>query len=69
MLKNGKQIKRQRKFSKDFKLKIVKNYESGSYSIQEISKFYDITRANHFLFKIVIQFVVERKNHIKIKFK
>lgn len=43
MLKSGKRIKRHRKFSEDFKLKIVKQYESGKYSVYEMEKIYNIT--------------------------
>ena len=43
MLKNGKRINRRRKFSEDFKLKIVKGYESGEFSVVEMTKIYDIS--------------------------
>src|SRR5690554_2061179 len=43
MLKNGKRIKRRRRFSEDFKLKIVKEYESGEFSVVEMTKIYDIS--------------------------
>lgn len=43
MLKTGKRIQRRRKFSEDFKLKIVKEYESGKYSVYEMEKIYDIS--------------------------
>jgi len=43
MLKTGKRIGRKRKFSEDFKLKIVKEYESGDLSVVEMTKIYDIS--------------------------
>ena len=43
MLKTGKRIRRKRKFSEDFKLKIVKQYESGEFSVVEMAKIYDIS--------------------------
>ena len=43
MLKTGKRIRRKRKFSEDFKLKIVKGYESGEFSVVEMTKIYDIS--------------------------
>ena len=43
MLKTGKRVRRKRKFSDDFKLKIVKEYESGEFSVIEMTKFYDIS--------------------------
>ena len=42
MLKTGRRIRRQRKFSEDFKLKVVKEYETGKLSIGEMTKIYDI---------------------------
>ncbi len=43
MLKTGKKVKHQRRFSADFKLKIVKEYESGRHSVLELEKIYDIS--------------------------
>ena len=43
MLKTGKRIRRRRNFSEDFKLKIVKEYESGKFSVVEMTKIYDIS--------------------------
>ena len=42
MNKTGKRIKRLRRFSEDFKLKLVKEYEQGIFSVPEMEKFYDI---------------------------
>ena len=42
MLKNGRRVKRFRRFSEDFKLKLVKSYESGEFSVGEMAKIYDI---------------------------
>lgn len=43
MLKSGKRIKRRRRFSEEFKLKIVKEYESGEFSVGEMTEIYDIS--------------------------
>lgn len=43
MLKSGKKVKRIRRFSEDFKLKIVGLYEKGEYSVPELEKIYDIS--------------------------
>ena len=43
MLKTGKRIRRKRKFSEDFKLKLVKEYETGEFSVVEMAKIYDIS--------------------------
>lgn len=45
MNKTGKRIKRLRRFSEDFKLKLVKEYEQGIFSVPELEKFYDINNA------------------------
>src|SRR5690554_3337086 len=46
MLKNGKKVRRLRRFSEDFKLKIVSYYEKGEHSVPELEKIYDISNAN-----------------------
>ena len=46
MLKTGKRIRRKRKFSEEFKLKVVKDYESGQYTVYEMEKIYDIPNAS-----------------------
>jgi transposase-like protein len=43
MLKSGKKVKRIRRFSEDFKLKIVGLYEKGEHSVPELEKIYDIS--------------------------
>ncbi len=42
MLKDGRRIHRRRVFSEDFKLKIVREYESGQHSVYEMKTIYDI---------------------------
>lgn len=46
MLKDGRRIRRRRVFSEDFKLKIVREYESGEYSVSELGIIYDIASQN-----------------------
>ena len=46
MLKDGRRIRRRRVFSEDFKLKIVREYESGQYSVSELGIIYDIASQN-----------------------
>jgi transposase len=43
MLKSGKKVNRIRRFSEDFKLKLVDQYEKGEYSVLEMEKIYDIS--------------------------
>jgi|SRR5690554_797186 len=42
MLKTGKRIKRKRLYSETFKLQIVKEYESGNYTVRELMRLYDL---------------------------
>jgi transposase-like protein len=46
MNKTGKRINRNRKFSEDFKLKIVDEYERGFRSVPELEKFYEISNTS-----------------------
>jgi len=43
MLKTGKSVKHYRRFSEDFKLKIVKEYESGQSSALDLEKIHSLT--------------------------
>ena len=76
MLKNGKRITKQRRFSEDFKLKIVKEYESGKSSVLELEKIYDIS--NSMIYNWIYKYsnynkksiqVVEMKNSQAFKIK
>ncbi|MEN9304590.1 MAG: hypothetical protein RL264_3019 [Bacteroidota bacterium] len=42
MIKNGKQVRHLRRFSEDFKRKIVTEHESGQNTIVELEKIYDM---------------------------
>jgi len=64
MLKNGKRIKIKRYFSEDFKLKIVKEYESGLHSVLEISKIYDI--AVQIIYDWIYKYSRYNKKSIKV---
>lgn len=43
MLKSGKRVQRKRVYSEDFKLQVVKEYESGKYSVHELEKLYGMS--------------------------
>ena len=43
MLKTGKHVRHKRKFAEDFKLKIVREYETGQHSVPDMEKIYDIS--------------------------
>ena len=43
MLKTGKRLKHRRLFSEEFKLKLVKGYESGHHTVLEMARDYDLS--------------------------
>ncbi|HOG20502.1 MAG TPA: transposase [Salinivirgaceae bacterium] len=44
MIKTGKRLRHHRRFSEDFKLKVVHEYERGQFSVVDLGKIYDISR-------------------------
>lgn len=64
MMKNGKRIKRYRRYSEDFKLKIVREYESGKYSVYEMEKIYDIT--NKSIYSWIYKYSEYNKKSIQV---
>ena len=44
MIKTGKRLRAKRKFSEDFKLHVVEEYEKGRMSVLELSKCYSIAQ-------------------------
>jgi transposase len=64
MLKTGKQVRHLRRFSEDFKLKIVKEYESGQYSVLDLEKIYDIS--NPTIYKWIYKFSKYNKQSIQV---
>lgn len=64
MLKSGKRIKRQRKYSEDFKLKVVREYESGKYSVYEMEKIYDIS--NQTIYNWIYKYSKYNKKSIQV---
>ncbi|WP_188459470.1 helix-turn-helix domain-containing protein, partial [Psychroflexus planctonicus] len=43
MIKSGKRLGARKIYSENFKLRIVKLYESGKHSVYELEKIYDIS--------------------------
>ncbi len=41
-MKNGKEIRSRRTFSEDFKKFLVSEYESGKFSVLELSRLHDV---------------------------
>ncbi len=64
MLKTGKQVRHLRRFSEDFKLKIVKDYESGQHSVLDLEKIYDIS--NPTIYKWIYKFSKYNKKSIQV---
>ena len=64
MVKTGKQVRTKRRFSEDFKLKIVKEYESGTHSVVEIKELYDIPLQN--VYNWIYKYSKYNKRSIKV---
>jgi len=64
MLKNGKRLNTRRIYSEDFKLKIVKFYESGKHTVRELEKIYDIS--NPTIYKWIYKYSNYNKKSIKV---
>ena len=41
-VKTGKRVKTRRIYTEDFKLQVVKEYESGNYTVKELIRLYDL---------------------------
>jgi transposase-like protein len=64
MIKNGKQVRHLRRFSEDFKLKIVKEYESGKHSVLELAKIYDIS--NPLIYRWIYKYSTYNSKSIQV---
>jgi len=64
MLKNGKRINSRRRYSEDFKLKLVEFYESGKHSVCELEKIYDIPNAS--IYNWIYKYSTYNKKSIKV---
>jgi transposase-like protein len=64
MLKNGKRLNTRRIYSEDFKLKIVKFYESGKHTVRELENIYDIS--NPTIYKWIYKYSTYNKKSIKV---
>ena len=54
MRANLMSIKKQRRYSEDFKRRIVKNFESGRYSVMELERLHGVT--NNSIYKWVYKY-------------
>lgn len=64
MLKTGKRVKRKRVYSEDFKLQIVKEYESGNYTVKELVRLYDLVEQT--IYKWIYRYSTYNKKSIQI---
>ena len=64
MLKSGKRLKVRRRFSEDFKLKLVKDYESSKCSVADLSKIYDIRKT--VLYRWIYKYSTYNKKSITV---
>lgn len=64
MIKNGKRLNSRRIYSEDFKLKVVKFYESGKHTVYELEKIYDIS--NPTIYKWIYKYSTYNKKSIKV---
>lgn len=64
MIKSGKRLKSRKIYSEDFKLKIVKFYETGEHSVCELEKIYDIS--NPTIYKWIYKYSKYNKKSVKV---
>jgi transposase-like protein len=64
MIKNGKRVKSKRVYSEDFKLKIVKFYETGEYSVPEMEKIYNISNVS--IYNWIYKYSTYNKKSVKV---
>lgn len=64
MLKNGKKVRRFRRFSEDFKLKIVEQYEQGQSTVPELEKVYDIS--NVLIYRWIYKYSKYNKKNVQV---
>lgn len=64
MIKSGKRVKSRKIYSEDFKLKIVKFYETGEHSVCELEKIYDIS--NPTIYKWIYKYSKYNKKSVKV---
>lgn len=64
MIKSGKRLKPRKIYSEDFKLKIVKFYESGKHTVSELEKIYDIS--NPTIYKWIYKYSKYNKKSVKV---
>ncbi|MGO2359178.1 transposase [Mesonia sp.] len=64
MIKSGKRLGPRKIYSEDFKLRMVKLYESGKHSVYELEKIYDISNAS--IYKWIHKYSKYNKKSVKV---
>lgn len=64
MIKSGKRLGPRKVYSEDFKLRIVKLYESGKHSVYELEKIYDIS--NQSIYNWIYKYSKYNKKSVKV---
>lgn len=64
MIKSGKRLGVKRIYSEDFKLKIVKFYESGKHTVSELEKIYDISKQS--IYNWIYKYSKYNKKSVKV---
>ncbi len=64
MLKTGKRIRRKRLFAESFKLQIVKEYESGNYTVKELLRLYDLSEPT--VYRWIYRYSTYNKKSIQV---
>lgn len=64
MIKTGKKVRHLRKFSDDFKFKIVQEYEQGKMSVLELEKCYQVS--NSLIYRWIYQYSSYNKKSIQV---
>ncbi len=64
MLKTGKKIQHFRRFSEDFKIKIVHQYERGEMSVRELERYYQV--GNPTIYRWIYKYSDYNKKEIQV---
>ena len=64
MLKTGKRLRHYRRFSEDFKLKVVREYESGKFSVLDLETIYNIS--NTLIYRWIYKYSEYNKKGVQV---
>jgi len=64
MIKNGKRINSQRKYSEEFKRKLVDDFEKGLMSVPQMERYYEV--GNALIYRWIYKYSTYNKKNIRI---